>query len=88
MKIFSPSAIFMVATLASASLMAAPEGLYRWVDRWQAPAEPVNLFLSPPFPDYVKRPEDMMRLVSELRRKAAVGSVLVLQADVNSTALG
>src|SRR5262245_50478442 len=24
--------------------------VYRWADRWQAPAEPVNLFLGPPYP--------------------------------------
>src|SRR5262249_34864483 len=24
---------------------------YRWVEHWEAPAEPVNVFVSPPFPD-------------------------------------
>src|SRR5438128_1275759 len=24
--------------------------VYRWAERWRAPAEPVNVFLSPPFP--------------------------------------
>src|SRR5262249_7762211 len=24
---------------------------YRWAERWLAPAEPVNIFVSPPFPD-------------------------------------
>src|SRR5262245_34958321 len=29
--------------------------VYRWADRWDAPAEPVNLFLGPPYPDYRER---------------------------------
>jgi len=54
---------------------------YRWVDRWGAPAEPINAFISPPFADYERRPEMLLRMVSELQRKTAPGSVLVLQTE-------
>src|SRR5438105_8800839 len=29
--------------------------VYRWAERWDAPSEPVNLFLGPPFRDYQHR---------------------------------
>src|SRR5437764_11762561 len=29
--------------------------VYRWVERWQPPAGPVTLFVSPPFADYEQR---------------------------------
>jgi 16S rRNA (guanine966-N2)-methyltransferase len=54
---------------------------YRWAEGWQAPAEPVNLFLSPPFADYEHRLEDMFLLVGHLQRKSAPQSVLVLQSE-------
>jgi 16S rRNA (guanine(966)-N(2))-methyltransferase RsmD len=54
---------------------------YRWASCWQAPGEPVNLFLSPPFADYQRRLEDLLRLVETLQQKAAGGSVLVLQSE-------
>ena len=46
-----------------------------------APAEPVNVFLSPPFPDLQRRADDMMTLVATLQRKLHPGSVLVLQSE-------
>src|SRR5262245_58536711 len=55
--------------------------VYRWAERWHAPAEPVTLFLSPPFADLQRRPEEMLALVSSLQTRAAVGSVLALQAE-------
>jgi 16S rRNA (guanine966-N2)-methyltransferase len=54
---------------------------YRWAEGWQAPAEPVNLFLSPPFADYDRRLDDLVWLVETLQQKAAPGSVIVLQAE-------
>lgn len=54
---------------------------YRWADRWQAPAEPVNLFVSPPFADFQRRPDALVQLVRELGAKTAQGSVIVLQAE-------
>ena len=55
--------------------------VYRWVERWQAPAEPVTAFLSPPFADFQRRPDDLFGLVGELQQKAAPGSVIVLQGE-------
>lgn len=55
--------------------------VYRWADHWRAPAEPATVFLSPPFSDLEERPEDMLRAIASLQEKAAVGSVLVLQAE-------
>src|SRR5262249_44088407 len=57
---------------------------YRWAEGWQAPNEPVNLFLSPPFADYQRRLDDLLLLVSDLQRKCAPGSVLVLQSERHS----
>src|SRR5436305_1042788 len=37
--------------------------VYRWAERWRPPAEPVNVFISPPFPDLDQRPDDFERLV-------------------------
>ncbi|MCC6421361.1 MAG: RsmD family RNA methyltransferase [Gemmataceae bacterium] len=54
---------------------------YRWADHWAAPAEPVTLFLSPPYPDLERRPDDLLGMVATLQQKAAPGSVLVLQAE-------
>jgi 16S rRNA (guanine(966)-N(2))-methyltransferase RsmD len=55
--------------------------VYRWAERWQAPAEPVNLFISPPFADYEHRLDALVLLLAELERKAAPGSVIVLQGE-------
>jgi 16S rRNA (guanine(966)-N(2))-methyltransferase RsmD len=55
--------------------------VYRWAERWQPPAEPVTVFLSPPFADFARRPEDMLRLVAEVQQKVQPDSVVVLQAE-------
>jgi 16S rRNA (guanine(966)-N(2))-methyltransferase RsmD len=54
---------------------------YHWADTWQAPAEPVNLFLSPPFADFQRRLDALLLLVDDLQRKSAPGSVLVVQSE-------
>jgi 16S rRNA (guanine(966)-N(2))-methyltransferase RsmD len=54
---------------------------YRWAERWQAPAEPVNVFVSPPFADFTRRPEGLLQLLETIQQKAAAGSVIVLQAE-------
>jgi 16S rRNA (guanine(966)-N(2))-methyltransferase RsmD len=54
---------------------------YRWAESWDAPPEPVNLFLSPPFADYQRRLGDLLLLISDLQRKCAPGSVLILQSE-------
>jgi 16S rRNA (guanine966-N2)-methyltransferase len=55
--------------------------VYRWAERWIAPAEPVNVFFSPPFIDLTKRPDDFVALVRVVGGKAAPNSVLVVQAE-------
>src|SRR5947209_1629988 len=57
---------------------------YRWIAAWQAPAEPVNVFLSPPFPDLQERPHDFMKAVAALQEKIAPESVIVIQGERSS----
>jgi 16S rRNA (guanine966-N2)-methyltransferase len=56
---------------------------YRWAERWvPPPVGPVNLFLSPPFPDLQPdRIGEFLKLVNELLAKAPDESVLVIQAE-------
>jgi 16S rRNA (guanine966-N2)-methyltransferase len=55
--------------------------VYRWAERWKPPDEPVNVFLSPPFPDLERRAEEMIGLISVIQSKVHAGSVLALQAE-------
>jgi 16S rRNA (guanine(966)-N(2))-methyltransferase RsmD len=55
--------------------------VYRWAERWAPPAEPVNVFLSPPFPDLESKPEEVLGLIRNMQDKLAPGGVLVLQAE-------
>jgi 16S rRNA (guanine966-N2)-methyltransferase len=55
--------------------------VYRWVERWHAPAEPVIVFLGPPYPDLQHRPDALLAALAELQQKVAPGSVLVLQSE-------
>jgi 16S rRNA (guanine(966)-N(2))-methyltransferase RsmD len=58
--------------------------VYRWGERFEAPAEPVNVFLSPPFADLERRPDDLLGLVAGLQAKVRPGSVLVLQSETHA----
>ena len=55
--------------------------VYRWIERWEAPAEPVTVFLSPPFGDFERRPDELYAVLKELRQRVGPGSVVVLQAE-------
>ena len=44
--------------------------VYRWAGQWRPPAEPVNVFISPPFADFQRAPR---RDVDAGRRPAAQG---------------
>lgn len=57
---------------------------YRWIAAWRAPAEPVNVFLSPPFADLGQRPGDLLEALAQLQEKVAAGSVIVLQSERGS----
>lgn len=55
---------------------------YRWAERWIPPGkDPVNLFLSPPFPDLTGRADEFLALVRLLLEKAPDDSVLTIQAE-------
>jgi 16S rRNA (guanine(966)-N(2))-methyltransferase RsmD len=54
---------------------------YRWSERWQPPGEPVNVFLSPPFPDLQHRLGNLLQMIADLQRSLAPGSVLVIQSE-------
>ena len=55
--------------------------VYRWAQHWAAPADPVTLFLGPPYPDYQSRLDGFLALVAALQQKAAEGSVLAVQCE-------
>jgi 16S rRNA (guanine966-N2)-methyltransferase len=55
--------------------------VYRWIERWQAPAEPVTVFLSPPFRDFEHRLDDLLNVIAQLQERVQSGSVIVLQAE-------
>ena len=55
---------------------------YRWAERWiPQGSAPVNLFLSPPFPDLTDRADEFLGLVRTLLDKAPDESVLTIQAE-------
>jgi 16S rRNA (guanine(966)-N(2))-methyltransferase RsmD len=55
--------------------------VYRWAAHWQPPDEPVNIYLSPPFPDLQDRADDMATLIRTLQQRLPDESVLVLQSE-------
>lgn len=57
---------------------------YRWVAAWNAPPEPVNVFLSPPFVDLEAKTGDLMDAIHTLQRKVAEDSVIVIQTETGS----
>jgi 16S rRNA (guanine(966)-N(2))-methyltransferase RsmD len=59
--------------------------VYRWIERWRAPDEPVNVFLSPPFADYERRLDDLLNVVAQMQEKVQPGSVIVLQSETKAT---
>ena len=54
---------------------------YRWISAWLAVREPVNFFLSPPFPDLTERPTLMFESLKILQEKVHPESVIVLQEE-------
>ena len=55
--------------------------VYRWIEHWQAPADPVTVFLSPPFRDFEQRLEGLQNVIAQLQERVQPGSVIVLQAE-------
>jgi 16S rRNA (guanine(966)-N(2))-methyltransferase RsmD len=54
---------------------------YRWASHWQAPPEPVNFFISPPFIDLEERSDSMVQMLIDLKAKLAPDSCLILQSE-------
>jgi 16S rRNA (guanine966-N2)-methyltransferase len=56
--------------------------VYRWAERWiPAGDAPVNVFLSPPFPDLSQRADEFLKLVNDLIARSPQDSVLTIQAE-------
>jgi 16S rRNA (guanine966-N2)-methyltransferase len=57
--------------------------VYRWAERWIAPkTDPVNVFLSPPFPDLSgSKGDEFLKCVTLLLEKIPDLSVLTIQAE-------
>ena len=56
--------------------------VYRWAERWvPVGTAPVNLFLSPPFPDLSEKAAEFLSLVKLLVEKAPDESVITIQAE-------
>ena len=55
--------------------------VYRWIERWQAPDEPISVFLSPPFRDFEHHLDDLLKAISQLQERVHPGSVIALQAE-------
>jgi 16S rRNA (guanine966-N2)-methyltransferase len=58
--------------------------VYRWIERWQPPDEPVTVFLSPPFRDFEHHLDDLLNVIAQLQERVQPGSVIVLQAESNA----
>jgi 16S rRNA (guanine(966)-N(2))-methyltransferase RsmD len=56
--------------------------VYRWVERWIAPTEPINVFLSPPFADLENRFNEFLGLVRQLMEKVAPDSTVSIQGEM------
>lgn len=55
---------------------------YRWAERWVPPAAgPVNVFISPPFPDLSEKADEFMALVRLILDKVPDESVVTIQAE-------
>jgi 16S rRNA (guanine966-N2)-methyltransferase len=57
---------------------------YRWAAAWRGSAEPVNVFLSPPFVDLGGKTDDLMQAIRTLQAKVAEDSVIVVQSERGS----
>jgi 16S rRNA (guanine(966)-N(2))-methyltransferase RsmD len=55
--------------------------VYRWIERWEAPPEPITAFLSPPFRDFEQRLDELLNVIAKLQERVQPGSVIVLQAE-------
>lgn len=54
---------------------------YRWADKGALPAEPANVFLGPPYQEFVNHFDAIYWLTDVLQKRLAPGSSLVVQSD-------
>ncbi|HEX3316132.1 MAG TPA: RsmD family RNA methyltransferase, partial [Gemmataceae bacterium] len=57
---------------------------YRWAMSFRGPTEPVNIFLSPPFPDLHERPQTLLDALRHLQAQVAPDSLIVIQIEDES----
>ena len=57
---------------------------YHWIAAWRAPAEAVNVFLSPPFADLGGRTDDLLQALRTFQQRVADDSVIILQSERGS----
>jgi 16S rRNA (guanine966-N2)-methyltransferase len=57
---------------------------YRWAAAWIAPKTPVNIFVSPPFPDLTDKTSDLLEAIRVLQEKVAEDSVITVQTERGS----
>lgn len=59
---------------------------YRWAERWVLPTdEPVNVYVSPPFPDLKSRPDEFAGMVAQLQERLPPESIIVVQSELPFT---
>jgi len=61
-----------------------PVDAYRWAQKWEPPAEPVNIYVSPPFPHIQNATDNLLQLLVSLQEKVQPDSVIVLQSEQGS----
>jgi 16S rRNA (guanine(966)-N(2))-methyltransferase RsmD len=54
---------------------------YRWGDKGALPAEPANVFLGPPYEEFVNHPDAVHWLVEVVQKRLAPSSVLIVQSE-------
>jgi 16S rRNA (guanine(966)-N(2))-methyltransferase RsmD len=55
--------------------------VYRWAERWIAPVQPVNVFLSPPFADLDQRLDSFLQMIRTLMEKVPEDSTITIQGE-------
>ncbi len=54
---------------------------YRWADKGALPDEPVNVFLGPPYEQFVNHFDALQWLIQTMQQRLAPESVLIVQSD-------
>jgi 16S rRNA (guanine(966)-N(2))-methyltransferase RsmD len=54
---------------------------YSWVEKLPALEERANVFVGPPYRDFMEHPEQLLLLIGDLQRKLLEGSLLIVQAE-------